>query len=255
MEAAVGSITVCPLKRQLEDAKTWARAALKEVAAPNSHQVEAGVIVGPVGSAHHRSASDHDVLPLLVVAVMVRATMIVMRIETALRILATIPATHLVRPSHSCHEARRPRTTTGMSAIGDEPGGHVCLKAGPPPQQQPTNPPCPASAYMTSRFHIRLVDYTPSESRAGCASSHAAQAKARRDPAAGDAGASDARRPRRSCYLRHHGAAMQPKETWFGEPLPLRKLQARAYARRVPRARRLGGRPQPRHQAWFRRLW
>ena len=92
MEAAVGSTTVCPLiKRQLEDAKTWARASLKEVAAPNGHQVKAGVIVGPVGSAHHRSASDHDVLPLLVVAVMVRATMIVMRIETALRILVTSP--------------------------------------------------------------------------------------------------------------------------------------------------------------------
>ena len=85
------STTVCPLKRQLEDAKTWTRASLKEVAAPNGHQVKAGVIVGPVGSAHHRSASDHDVLPLLVVAVMVRATMIVMRIETALRILATSP--------------------------------------------------------------------------------------------------------------------------------------------------------------------
>ena len=111
MEAAVGSTTVCPLiKRQLEDVKTWARASLKEVAAPNGHQVKAGVIVGPVGSAHHRSASDHDVLPLLVVAVMVRATMIVMRIETALRILATIPATRLVRPSHSshsCHEAKQ----------------------------------------------------------------------------------------------------------------------------------------------------
>ena len=117
MEAAVGSITVCPLKRQLEDAKTWARAALKEVAAPNSHQVEAGVIVGPVGSAHHRSASDHDVLPLLVVAVMVRATMIVMRTETALRILTTIPATHSVRPSHSSHETRRPSMTTGMLAM------------------------------------------------------------------------------------------------------------------------------------------
>ena len=44
-------------------------------------------------------------------------SLIVMRIETALMILATIPATHLVRPSRSCHEVRRASETTGTSAM------------------------------------------------------------------------------------------------------------------------------------------
>ena len=55
MEAAVGSTTVLPLKRQLEDAKTWARESLKEAAAPNGHQVKAGVVVGHVGQCKKRN--------------------------------------------------------------------------------------------------------------------------------------------------------------------------------------------------------
>ena len=57
--------------------------------------------------------------------------------------------------------SRSKKTKCAQGVVFNNDDRHVCLKAGPPPQQQPTNPPCPASAHTTAPSTVRPLARDP----------------------------------------------------------------------------------------------